>query len=581
MATACNGNKSNNNSSNNSEPVIDFNEDEFAESLPKRDRLALRCQNKTNTNYATYEASYSEKGVTITSYLYDSDLYARNIYDIGYDDNIEFVIGKKTDRSGWIKGETFHFLMNGSGKTYFQTAVSSSSFGVNLDPSLHAVVGENYIYHFELLDSKEIGIGGFKCEVFFTYDLLNTSYAESYGNLTICPGMRNTHIYSTDTAWASYSEKGCNWSNASSFVLIGKNGVFGDKISLDFETLIIGDTYISPSNWITFSDDFTDGSVVNIAETNSNIAYWKNELTNYSECTASNILMYVGSNDLVSKQTDVVVNNIKELIQQVHTMFNDAGVYYLGIINNNELGSKINDAQEINNAIKTYSSSDNRLTYVDTSKMNDGSGVRKGLFSIDGTFNYLGSALLSSIVRETLNIVDNELPSGFGKNSMYASSSGYRIGKDGSQDIIIGSGDRDQYLISSQEPNINIDFSLSFSAKRVFNNDAYPKFGLVLIGNENVLFFYVDGSQGLSKQTIGYVKGRQNSNWIWANSVERDASISYSGNNYVEMSVVKNGNQIVLGVNADDVFTVNNFFEENEKVTQGALSFNTNLYIKY
>lgn len=189
-------------------------------------RLTLSCSNNTNTSCATFEAQYSEKGITVTSHLYDSDLYARNIYDIGYDDNIEFNLGVSSGSSTWQVGKTFHFLMNGNGRIYFQAANSRNSFGPSLDKTLHAVLGENLIYTYERFSAETSEIDGFKCTVFFAYDVLNTSFDEAYGNISVCPAMRNTHIYSTDTAWASYGEKGCKWDSPSSYVLIDENGCF-------------------------------------------------------------------------------------------------------------------------------------------------------------------------------------------------------------------------------------------------------------------------------------------------------------------------------------------------------------------
>lgn len=213
-------------SSVNSSSNIPIDKDDFIAGLPNSQRLMLRCSNRTSTSYATYEARYESNGISITSYFYDDDLYARNIYDIGFDDNIEFTFSLVSDNTAWEKGKTFHFLMNGAGKIYFQVANSSNSFGTNFDRSLHVVVGENLIYSYERLDVNESPFDGFKCEVFFAYDLLNTTSSEAHGAIAICPAMRNTHIYSVDTAWASYQSKGCSWGNVSTYITIETDGAF-------------------------------------------------------------------------------------------------------------------------------------------------------------------------------------------------------------------------------------------------------------------------------------------------------------------------------------------------------------------
>lgn len=202
-----------------------FNDDYFEKS-ENDSRLVLTSQNKNSIAYSGWEASYSNEGITLFIEFMDEDLYYGNIYDIGYDDNVEFIINQVTTESNWSISKTFHFLINPEGKVYFQKANTTNSFGASFDPYLRAVNGENIIYTCRVNDREIDGYNGFKVSIFLSYDVLNTTYEDGFGNLALCPGMRNTHIYGKDTIWTSYSKRGCKRSDSSSFVKINSDNTF-------------------------------------------------------------------------------------------------------------------------------------------------------------------------------------------------------------------------------------------------------------------------------------------------------------------------------------------------------------------
>ena len=100
------------------------------------------------------------------------------------------------------------------------------------------------------------------------------------------------------------------------------------------------------------------------------------------------------------------------------------------------------------------------------------------------------------------------------------------------------------------------------------------------MSENTTMFFYIDGSHGLTTQRVGYVRGNNHTSWQWANSVEKDVTINYTNNNFVTLKVVKEGNLITLYVNGEVAFEVNDFFAENEKLSIGVLTFNTHILVK-
>lgn len=84
--------------------------------------------------------------------------------------------------------------MSGNGNIYFERAIGPNKIGDRFSKEMGIVLGENLNYNCEIVEDY-----GFQASVFIVYDLLNTNYEEAYNNLTICPAMRNAHIYGADS----------------------------------------------------------------------------------------------------------------------------------------------------------------------------------------------------------------------------------------------------------------------------------------------------------------------------------------------------------------------------------------------
>ena len=453
----------------------------------------------------------------------------------------------------------------------FERAISSSGLGGSYDTSLGVVLGENLDYTFQTI-SEENGFDGYKVSIYLSYDVLNTTYEEAYGNLTFCPGMRNSHTYQVDSTWVPYSKRNCNWSNSSTFVSINKNGSFGEKINQDLDILYLGDTLLDGSSWTRFNNDNEEKSVLNISSNSATIKTWINDIEEYSECNVKDIVLYLGYTDIQNNTQ----NLIDSLLDKIHTLFPKANIYLLSVmgLSGDDDVSAINS---YNAKLKTISDSNDYIKYIDlTSKLAENGVVRSSLMFSNNKLNYLGNNILYAAINEYLGLKPNNLPSVFGSNNMYCSSSSF-VEMNG---YIDGAMDKDQYLVFSKNASVNVDASISISAVEVYNGDAYPKFGLVLMSKTDTLFFYIDGSNNLSKATVGYVKGKNHSTWQWANSVEANVGINYSYGNYQDLRVVKNGNEIDLYVGNELIFEISNFFADDEEVTVGVLSFNTHIMVK-
>lgn len=563
----------NTSSPSNNESPNEVYQDTFVESESSK-RLILSSTNNTNTAISSWEARYDKYGITFTIKVKDDDVYGGNIYNAGYDDNVELLINVKSQNSGWVVNKTHHFLMAADGDTLFERAISSNGLGASYDQSLGVVLGENLSYSFRLMN-EENGYVGYRTEVFFSYDVLNTTYEEAFGNLTFCPGMRNTHTYSVDSTWSAYNKRNCAWGNSSTFVAINDDGSFGEKLNQEVDILYVGDTLLEASNWQSFEKDNEDVKVLNASASFATISYFNKEIESYSECKTDNVVLYLGYNDIVNGNASVN-NHMKNFVDKVHKQFTSANIYLVSIVSLSA-ATNIEKINAYNEHLNSLTIDNDYVKFIDIrDKLATNGLIKPQLMYDNGRLNYLGANMIYEKINSVLSINKNDLSSTpFVGNSMYASSSGFEM-KDNQ---IEGTGSKDQYLISSNEPAISISLETEMSAVEVYNGDAYPKFGLVLMSESNTMFFYVDGSSGLTTQRVGYVQGKNHTSWQWANSVEKDVNISYANNNYVKLKVVKEGNVITLYVNDEIAFEVSNFFAETEKVSAGVLTFNTHILL--
>lgn len=111
--------------------------------------------------------------------------------------------------------------------------------------------------------------------------------------------------------------------------------------------------------------------------------------------------------------------------------------------------------------------------------------------------------------------------------------------------------------------------------------DPYPKFGIVLRNEDTEFFFYIDSNTAYNAQQVGYVI-KANGTWDWGNSHTIPVSnITYRDGGYTTLGVYRNGSDITLYVNGNEVAHVQNINGLTEaNCVVGVLSFTTSIEIK-
>lgn len=174
-----------------------------------------------------------------------------------------------------------------------------------------------------------------------------------------------------------------------------------------------------------------------------------------------------------------------------------------------------------------------------------------------------------------------------GRAGTNVTTSGWDLSGDHGEDPVLkGSGSADQWAFFKDVETTEAEATATFTVHEVYNNDAFPKFGLVLRNSGATLFFYVDASAGLTAQRVGWVLGNGSGlDWKWVtpgSSDEIDYAVgSYTNDSTVELSIIRDGASIKLLVNGEVVFDLANVegFGADTSASVGMLTFNLGVSI--
>ena len=163
-----------------------------------------------------WEAEYSYEGITFNIDIIDSNLI-NNTTDKGMSDNIELVV-QSIDSIKYDVYYTMSFMCNSKGEYWLRRAKDTTSFHNENAIANFGEKGVNFDFTHKITDN------GYSVEVFFTWEILNTTYESGIGNVRFLPSMRNTeHASST---FDYYKEHSCSWGKPYTFIVVDKENNF-------------------------------------------------------------------------------------------------------------------------------------------------------------------------------------------------------------------------------------------------------------------------------------------------------------------------------------------------------------------
>ena len=121
----------------------------------------------------------------------------------------------------------------------------------------------------------------------------------------------------------------------------------------------------------------------------------------------------------------------------------------------------------------------------------------------------------------------------------------------------------------------NYYFETKVHVNQIYNNDGYPKFGILVQDGTVQELFFVDMRTDKTSSTVGVVH-----DYNWGSSVSTSVNgMNFSGEGeYVTLGLLKQGGTFTFYVNGNQVLTYNSSF--TGKTTVGVFGFNTGMTLK-
>ncbi len=114
------------------------------------------------------------------------------------------------------------------------------------------------------------------------------------------------------------------------------------------------------------------------------------------------------------------------------------------------------------------------------------------------------------------------------------------------------------------------------TAEQVFNEDAYPRFGLMLYTGSKTVYFNVEaGELEANKPAMIVTGGLGTGDWDWSGMYHLSgATGSYTGSDSVELTIARKGSVLYFYINGNLAGIKAGYVTENEQVALGVLTFN-------
>ena len=170
----------------------------------------------------------------------------------------------------------------------------------------------------------------------------------------------------------------------------------------------------------------------------------------------------------------------------------------------------------------------------------------------------------------------------FGYVNGFISTSGVDVSKDkGENPTTRINGAGEQYAYLNGVYGQKFYHEIKVNVEEVVNNEAYPKFGIILQGDNFRVAFYVEMTPSKTASAVGKVYFRNNT-YVWSEaSLVSVGELHLSGNDYITLAVARDGADFYFFVNGMLAICEKDSAIVNGKDTAiGQFSFNTTINMK-
>lgn len=366
----------------------------------------------------------------------------------------------------------------------------------------------------------------------------------------------------------------------------------------DVDTLFIGDSYMEFWKASGFTSHVAQlPSYANEGIGGTKTTNWMSKLQDMSaRYNPSNIVMHIGVNDIDDEglSKEEATARLLELFNAYHEAFGEAQLYWVALIPNTMFADKVATYKEVNAEIKAFAENNGWLTYIEADKAftTESGGARVNMF-YDGLHlnREFGYPLWAKVIMEALGYT-HEQGTELGDGTNFAYSDGWKFIEDGKKAYNASNGEQVVWMQNASGSDIYAEFSATIG--KVYENDAFPKFGAYLRNDEVSILGYVDAAglalgAGGKGSNIVYRPNRVTDggfavagDWQWGTQPGgSQITGEYTNGSYVKVAIAKLGNQIVLWVN--DVLvskTTASYIDATDVVTVGFGGFNLEMTVQ-
>ena len=516
--------------------------------------LSITTSYQKATSY--WYANYTSQGVEIRTVVDDNLVFTskKGTANVAMADNIEFIIAVKNNSSTFTNN-IYKMLVNAEGEFFYQQGNGSSFVTIGHQGIKVEVEKLNIFTH---------GMSGYATKVLIPYSSLGTTYVDAYGNVSICPAMRNT-TNTLKTAWSSYSGMNCNWSVPSTHLVIDTSGNMNIGIA-NSNYLFTGDetlsTVASTSGMSVLKGTST------YTKKSSTIKYWIENIKDILRFQADEVYFTCGSEDLKSKSVLSVFKEMRDFI----TLFKNSSRARLYIVSSipSVFSNDPRAVSAFNLMVKEYVAGVSGVEYIDfcSDVCVDGI-INKSLYASENTLAEEGNHLLKKHILSASNkFSEKEVNADWGSVGPYMYIGDWSYNDNALSFRTGGTGKI--YYKGGNFADFVLECSISVS--EIYNGDQYPKFGITLT-NENHSRYYYISAVDMTEEIAGVVE-KPYSGYDWLNGNSFGVSMKYKSPDEVTLKILKLGDEIVFYINGQVVANtqVGEFGEEN--ITFGFFSFN-------
>lgn len=511
-----------------------------------------------------WSAVYGENSITVNALVEDSVVFTQTETQptIGYLDNAEFIIGRKSTNGNSFNQNNYRFLVAANGQ-YF-AYVASNGVWNNFGGEVKIKTKQTNI----LFD----GYAGYKVSVEIPYISLGLTRKAALNDITFACSLRNT-INGIKTNWGYYSDGGIEWENPATHLLITENGFTKDETPEKTDVLLIGGGIFDDALGGGLTKNLSVlGKTVSIAKSGSSVNYWIENLDKIAEY-APNQVLFAPEYDIESGVL-TAFKDTKTFIDEFNAKYSQIQLTLVSAIPSRSLTADNEAIKAYNSSLESYAKYVN-LKYVDVfSGIYDGSPYAPA-FSGVKDLSYEGYAYLNKKILSAFGKY-NETSGEWGDYGMFVQTDGayctpYAVGFN-------KSGVQETYL--RQNAGKDFIYSVSFTINSNISGDEWPKFGLSVKNKNKSVYLYVDGSASLTSTNVGTVE-KINGVFDWNTSQESSSApqFSYVNGNYVTLKVEKTGDTLALYVNDSKVIIREFDFGDGDCVV-GIFDFSLNLTAK-